>query len=1320
MDKNYDKLSLLSRLTFSWVGRLLPVLTHKQPDGTFPGLLPDELNVQLTQKGFDALMARESSIFRVFVRSMRDRYTFVLAGMMMAFIENADAIIIMQLTRYLKNVPELNRAVMRHLLRYILAIVVTGLLNSFLYTTPFFILQQNIIAFRANMIIAIVKRVLTLNSGFDSAAAAGHVANLVQLDCSNLIAQSVIVINIFYYLFLIISNFSLCFYFIGWSFFSYIGVFLVLSPLPFYAVYKISFYDSNAFELKDRRTSLLMIIFSNIRFIKFNVLENFFVRLAHDYRKAELGVLRKIYYAVVVNSMVMWLLPGLAQLAFAWTWLLFGTGAKAEVFMSSLKFFGSINRIFGGSPWTLQGVNSYRLIFRRFGAFFGLARPGVRAVERAPAGEELAVELRGSFGYANEDAVRFSAAVESLGGEKSPVAEPRGDFRLIIDLRVRSGETVFVAGKIGSGKSSLVRALLGDLRGEEGSRVRIAGRVAYCPQTPFVLSKSVRDNIVFYRDYKESAYAAACRLAHLDHDLRAKSLSSDKELIENGFNISGGQRMRINLARCFYEERELYLLDDPFSSLDLNVGHAVFEGLIAALEGKTKIIITHAASVLRGARRIVYLDRGEAIFDGDYDAFLETPYAEEVFAAPPGGEQNSSESEEVEPRQVRKLSLKRTERLPTRLEPPAPHREPMHRSVLADDVKNKRQLPKMLRLLHKYYGMSGFFLIFNLIAYATLFLAYHATEIAYEFLSEENGKTADMHGFLRRYSLFSFAPIVIIWLRFCLVCLLTYRVSKRMMEKMLLRAVHGDLAGFFDKVSLAELSTRFSSDLDNIDTTFDHKVSEATLLPAYVLVDIAVSCGTLSRYTLVAYLFYLAYCLYLQHVFVPLRSDLNAMERQTVNPVVNLIYDCVKGAGIIANFGVADRVVEEMRGRVNEGSKVLFAAAALHGWFESRVNYLNVLVVQTLPMLGLLWFGPGGLLPRKLLMYLLYAMGFGWNFMFALQALCELETSMKSLERCDAVLELPAEPGYAHLAQNTRFVKRNIDGPARLFVPRKRVSNQRYVYEQINTFGFDREIFHSGRIVFERVCARYAPTLPPVLRDFSLVIEPGRKVGICGKTGSGKSTLIKLLSRYLQPESGRVTIDDYDLAHISLKALRSEFVIVNQEITLFQGTLRENLNPEVYGQKGRGEDGEGTLGRMFDAEAESEITDKLVELGFKQDKLAEAGLDLRIDANGENLSPGERQLVVFFRAMCSDRRIVILDEATSSVDVETEKRLMDFFLSKVQGKTVIIIAHRINTILNCDQIVVMQAGEVRESGSPEELLDNPRSLFKEYYDKTIQ
>lgn len=246
-------------------------------------------------------------------------------------------------------------------------------------------------------------------------------------------------------------------------------------------------------------------------------------------------------------------------------------------------------------------------------------------------------------------------------------------------------------------------------------------------------------------------------------------------------------------------------------------------------------------------------------------------------------------------------------------------------------------------------------------------------------------------------------------------------------------------------------------------------------------------------------------------------------------------------------------------------------------------------------------------------------------------------------------------------------------------------------------------LFTKGEIIFKRVTAQYPTRLSPSVENLTLHIKPSEKIGIVGRTGAGKSTIIKLLAQYLPLKDGQIIIDGLDISRLDLQVLRSQFLLLDQEVVLFDGTIRENIYIHDIGG--------GSQSQSLERKSDEEIIGHLASFGFSQKILAQEGLDFRIKDNGENLSKGEQQLIALMKAIYTQKKVIILDEATSHIDYQSEQKIMDYFYEQIGDRTLITVAHRVSTLLRCDRIIVLEDGRVKEMGRTQDLLNDQESYL---------
>ena len=233
-----------------------------------------------------------------------------------------------------------------------------------------------------------------------------------------------------------------------------------------------------------------------------------------------------------------------------------------------------------------------------------------------------------------------------------------------------------------------------------------------------------------------------------------------------------------------------------------------------------------------------------------------------------------------------------------------------------------------------------------------------------------------------------------------------------------------------------------------------------------------------------------------------------------------------------------------------------------------------------------------------------------------------------------------------------------------------------------------------GEVQFRELFLRYRPHLPDVLQGITVDIKGGEKIGVVGRTGSGKSTLTMALFRMVEARSGSIVIDGVDIATRGLSTLRSRIAIVPQAPTLFEGTIRYNLDPH----------GHHSDQKIWTALGKVQLRASIEDTG--------KGLNAAVEAGGLNWSVGQRQLLCLARAICTEAKILVLDECSASVDLQTDELLQEMIRKEFKSSTVFTIAHRLETVMHCDKVLVMDAGKVAEFDAPHSLIENsPDGIF---------
>lgn len=428
--------------------------------------------------------------------------------------------------------------------------------------------------------------------------------------------------------------------------------------------------------------------------------------------------------------------------------------------------------------------------------------------------------------------------------------------------------------------------------------------------------------------------------------------------------------------------------------------------------------------------RIVYMDGGRILFNGSYASFVQTKFhadlqqtceQEQADESAQGGEEAQAPPTQIV--ETKPTLLRNTER-----------------ELLEEDSLKGRQFKRTLQLLRKYYG--GFWLLFAifLVNCVGVFFTYYATNYFFDFLSTDQFNLDLQHRYLRNYTIFLTMPTFLVWSRFAAVMTLSYYVSRRLLEAILDRLLHGDLCRFFDRIDLGRLNNRLSKDLNDVDKNFFFNLSTFFLMFALTALDVYVSAKKISPFVLILYALYAVVCAYFQNFYVRLRKNVARMEAVSASPLLSLVTEIIRGAEVFRVFGKTAQVFRHFQAKLFRNSDLRIIGLGMESWFQTRVTYFNILVVQLLSMLLIIFPFFDAITAKGLSIYISFLLNSIWNAFQLLRSLADLETSIVALERCDALTLVPSEKNYKNLPQNSLFLRRNIKRDASCFVAAKRAT----------------------------------------------------------------------------------------------------------------------------------------------------------------------------------------------------------------------------------------------------------------------------------------
>nr|KAF6427058.1 ATP binding cassette subfamily C member 4 [Rousettus aegyptiacus] len=792
-----------------------------------------------------------------------------------------------------------------------------------------------------------------------------------------------------------------------------------------------------------------------------------------------------------------------------------------------------------------------------------------------------------------------------------------------LSFTVRPGELLAVVGPVGAGKSSLLSAVLGELSPSQGL-VSVHGRIAYVSQQPWVFSGTVRSNILFGKKYEKERYKKVIQACALKKDLELLEDGDLTMIGDRGTTLSGGQKARVNLARAVYQDADIYLLDDPLSAVDAEVGRHLFQLCICqTLHEKITILVTHQLQYLKAASQILILKDGKMVQKGTYTEFLKSGID--------FGSLLKKENEEAEQSSI----------------PGSPSLR--SRSFSESSVWSQQSSrPSLKDGAPEHEAVTYIFQDWWLSYWANEQSALNITVNGKGNITEK----LDLNWYLGIYSGLTIAVFIFGIARCLLVFYVLVNASKTLHDRMFESILKAPVL-FFDRNPIGRILNRFSKDIGHMDDllplTFIDFIQTFLLVIAVVGVAVSVIPWIVIPLVPLGIVFFV-----LRSYFLETSRDVKRLESTTRSPVFSHLSSSLQGLWTIRAYKTEERFQELFDAHQDLHSEAWFLFLTTSRWFAVRLDAICAIFViitafGSLILAKTLDAGQVGLA----LSYSLTLMGM---FQWSVRQSAEVENMMISVERVIEYTDLEKEEPW-------EYPKRPPPGWP-----------------------------HEGVIVFDNVNFTYSLDGPLVLKHLTALIKSREKVGIVGRTGAGKSSLISALFRLSEPK-GKIWIDKILTTEIGLHDLRKKMSIIPQEPVLFTGTMRKNLDPF----------NEHTDEELWNALKEVQLKEAIEDLPGK--------MDTELAESGSNFSVGQRQLVCLARAILKKNQILIIDEATANVDPRTDELIQKKIREKFAQCTVLTIAHRLNTVIDSDKIMVLDSGRLKEYDEPYVLLQNKDSLF---------
>ncbi|XP_040171084.1 multidrug resistance-associated protein 1-like isoform X2 [Anopheles arabiensis] len=1118
---------------------------------------------------------------------------------------------------------------------------------------------------RTGLISAIYRKALRISSFAKKDTTVGEIVNLMAVDAQRFF-ELTSYLHVLWSAPLIIA---LCIYLLyellGPAVFAGLGVMVIMIPITGFIATRMRDLQVEQMKIKDERVKKMNEILGGIKVLKLYAWEPSFQDTVVTVRNEELDVLKSAAYYGAGTYFVWTMAPFLVTLASFAVYVMIDEEnvLDPQTAFVALALFNILRFPLAMFPMMITFAMQAWVSIKRIDKFMNSEELDPNNVTHNKS--ENALEVKdGTFSW----------------GDDAPTLKN-------INLALRRGKLSAVVGGVGTGKSSLISALLGEMEKMKGS-VNTDGSIAYVPQQAWIQNATLRDNILFGRPFDQAKYDKVIECCALRPDLEMLPGGDTTEIGEKGINLSGGQKQRVALARAVYADSEVYLFDDPLSAVDAHVGKHIFEKVIGPsgmLVGRSRLLVTHGISFLPFVEEIFVMKDGEVSESGSYQELLDQKGAFAEFLTQHIQEMDDEDEDELKLIQealkdgeakkivqramstrsqrsgssngsVRKKRVSRAESRNSN-KPRAVEQTVAQQSSATLIEKEESATGAVGYVVYiKYFKGIGLWLGFWSIFFsvinqgASIYANIWLTDWSEDPEAATDPSVRDMY--LGVYGGLGGAQSIALLIASVTLALGCIKAARELHNNLLESSMRMPMS-FFDTTPLGRIMNRFSKDVDVVDNILPQSI-RAWLLMFFNVIGVFVVIGISTPIFLAVVPAFLVIYYLIQKFYIATSRQLKRLESVTRSPIYSHFGESITGQSTIRAYGQQDRFMNESEQRVDYNQLTSYPSIIANRWLAVRLELVGALVVFFAALFAMVARDTIG--QATVGLSISYALQISATLSFLVRMTAEVETNIVAIERLEEYTVLPREAEWqlGHV---------------------------------------DKAWPVEGKVEFKDYQIRYREGLDLVIRGISLNVRGGEKIGIVGRTGAGKSSLTLGLFRIVEAAGGQIIIDGLDISKMGLHQLRGRLTIIPQDPVLFSGTLRANVDP-------------------FKSYSD-DLVWKALELSHLKTfvKGLAAGLDHEIAENGENLSVGQRQLICLARAVLRKTKVLILDEATAAVDLETDDLIQKTIRTEFADCTILTIAHRLNTILDSDRVLVLDKGLVAECDSPQNLLANRESIF---------
>ncbi|KYR00638.1 ABC transporter C family protein [Tieghemostelium lacteum] len=1212
-----------------------------------------------------------------------------------------------------------------------LALFVCSLGTSVLQQISFWFGMRNALQIRGTLFSIILEKLFKINNSSKRKYNSGRVMNLISIDLEafldyfwnnhiDIVLNPVQIAALLIYLSYLVGVAGL----VGFL------VMIIAIPLTSFFSTKSSRHYLKSLSFSDERVNLVGELISGIRFLKQYAWEKSFLERIEQKRIPQLEEVFKMVLFWMCSSLLTQSLSAIVLLSTFSVYSLLGNELTITIAFTCLTIFVNLRRPIEMLPECFQRLLKLVASSKRIEEFLSSPEiiPSIDYITPGQIQQDVVVEnayfdwndqesndieselVLGNTNLSDTDfsilsqddddmnqemlmsnAIELKPLNEGQNGEggSSPSIETRDQVHLSIgdtnetsttrlvnlNFRAPHGKLTIICGSVGCGKSTLIASLIGEIHKIKGT-VRSHRNVGFTTQQPFLLSASLRENVLFGKPYERSRYLQVLQACALHVDLNQLPARDLTEIGERGINLSGGQKARISLARALYSDPDCLVLDDPLNAVDTEVAKHLFENCIQGMmSGKTRILVTHQLQFLPLADYIAVF-QNDTIIQGTYNELKERGINFESLLKEKqmGLEDHSNSgksSNEKDDSGSSKILLKPIEELISD-EGTSDLLEMAKLVIKEDRCQGAVGLSTYMPFIRA--GGSVFQFFFIVFIYAISQIAFQFSDYWLAIWTQQKLGSSHSHSFYLLIYLgiiLGFTALMIT--RYLLLSRFILR-SCRLLHRQLLYAIAFASCTFFDTNPSGRILNRFSKDVTDVDVKLLPAASDFMYCFATVIISMLLMIF-LNPIIMFPLMLLMVFYYYAQKIYRASSRELKRMESISRSPIYSLAQESFNGIIIIRSLHQADRFIQEMISRVNINQRLYFYSFAVHRWVGVRLELISSLTVLFASILSVFSNNPAlGSLS------ITTALGLTGFLNWSTRSYTEIELKMNSVERVLSYIETPSEDSKIKNKHQMEVLESN---------------NSEFTLADCHDIALPDNWPHTGKIEFKNVEIKYRDNMDPVIRDLSFTIEGNEKIGIVGRTGSGKSTIGGSLLRLVECSEGTILIDGIDISQVSLNDLRQRLSVVPQDPFIFSGSLRLNVDP-------------------FDQSTDEEIWNALEKVQLKkQVQNLPMKLQSQMNEAGEGWSVGEKQLLCLCRALLRNSKIILLDESSASLDFGTDQIIKKVIRDNFSQSTVLTIAHRLDTIVDSSRILVIDAGRLLEFDSPQNLIADRNSKFSQ-------